>query len=84
MQESLAPEHGSELLRDALEELLDGGRVADEGGGHLQASGRDVADGGLDVVGDPLDEVGRVLVLEAKRRYKLIQNHIRHSLVALG
>jgi len=66
MQESLAPEHGGELLRDALEELLDGGRVADEGGGHLQASGRDVADGGLDVVGDPLDEVGRVLVLETK------------------
>ena len=66
MQESLAPEHGGELLRDALEELLDGGRVADEGGGHLQASRRDVADGSLDVVGDPLNEVGRVLVLDVK------------------
>merc|ERR1719251_446137 len=49
MQESLAPEHGSELLGDSLEELLDGGGVADEGGGHLETSGRDVADGGLDV-----------------------------------
>ena len=36
MQESLAPEHGSELLRDPLEQLLDGGAVADKGGGHLE------------------------------------------------
>ena len=36
MQESLAPEHGCELLGDALEELLDGGAVAHEGGGHLE------------------------------------------------
>merc|ERR1712062_744711 len=42
MEESLPPEHGSELLRDPLEELLDGGGVADEGGGHLETSGRDV------------------------------------------
>ena len=63
MQESLATEHGSELLRDALEQLLDGGGVADESGGHLQAAGRDVAHGGLDVVGDPLHEVTAVLVL---------------------
>ena len=63
MQESLATEHGSELLRDALEQFLDGGGVADEGGGHLQAAGRDVAHGGLDVVGDPFHEVAAVLVL---------------------
>ena len=31
MQESLATEHGGELLGDALEQLLDGGGVADEG-----------------------------------------------------
>ena len=66
MQESLAPEHGSELLGDALEELLDGGGVADEGGSHLQTTGWDVADGSLDVVGDPLDEVGGVLVLDVE------------------
>merc|ERR1719219_2099844 len=66
MQESLAPEHSSELLRDSLEELLDGGGVADEGCGHLETSGRDVADSGLDVVGDPLHEVGAVLVLDVQ------------------
>ncbi len=63
MQEGLAAEHGSELVRDALEQLLDGGGVADERGGHLQATRRNVADGGLHVVRNPLDKVGRVLVL---------------------
>ena len=76
MKEGLAAEHGGELLRDSLEQLLlirivsrasctevesrcglfshlDGSGVADEGGGHLETSGRDVADSGLDVVGDP-------------------------------
>ena len=66
MQESLAPEHSSELLGDSLEEFLDGGGVTDESGGHLQSSGRDVADSGLDVVGDPLHEVGAVLVLDVQ------------------
>merc|ERR1719258_181356 len=64
VKEGLAAEHGSELLGDALEELLDGGGVTDEGGGHLEATGGDVADSGLDVVGDPLDKVARVLVLD--------------------
>ena len=36
--------------------------VSDEGGGHLEALGRDVTDGGLDIVGDPLDKVAGVLV----------------------
>jgi hypothetical protein len=63
MQESLAPEHGSELVTDTLEQLLDGGGVTDEGGGHLQAAGGNGAEGGLDVVGDPLNKVRRVLVL---------------------
>ena len=72
MQESLAPEHGRELLADALEELLDGGAVADEGGGHLETAGRDVANSSLDVVGDPLHEVRAVLVL-----------HVQHLLVDL-
>ncbi|CAO2595735.1 hypothetical protein LEMLEM_LOCUS8288, partial [Lemmus lemmus] len=72
VQEGLAPEHGSELLRDALEQLLDGGAVANEGGRHLEAPGRDVTHGRLDVVGDPLHEVAAVLVL-----------HIEHLLVHL-
>ena len=63
MQEGLATEHGGELVADALEELLDGGAVADEGGAHLEAARWDGAQGRLHVVRDPLDEVGRVLVL---------------------
>ena len=47
MQESLAPEHSGELFRDALEELLDGGGVADESGGHLQAARRNITHGSL-------------------------------------
>ena len=69
----LTTEHGCKLLGDTLEELLDGGGVADEGGGHLQAAGWNVADGCLDVVGDPLHEVAAVLVL-----------HVHHLLVYLG
>nr|ACL54028.1 unknown [Zea mays] len=70
MQEGLPPEHGSELLADAAEHLLDGGRVADECGGHLQADGWDVAHTRLHIVRDPLHKVGRVLVL-----------HVQHLLI---
>jgi len=63
MEESLSPEHSSKLLADSLEQLLDGGAVSDEGGGHLESSGRNVTDGGLHVVRDPFDEVAAVLVL---------------------
>merc|ERR1711994_98347 len=66
MEEGLAAEHSSELLTDALEHLLDGGGVAEEGNSHLEALRRDIADGGLDVVGDPLNEVRRVLVLDVE------------------
>jgi len=66
MQESFTPEHSSELFRDTLEELLDGGGVANEGGGHLEATGRDVANGGLDVVGDPFNKVRAILVLDVE------------------
>merc|ERR1719486_1390006 len=51
VEEGLAAEHASELLGDALPELLDGGGVTDEDGGHPQALWWDVANGGLDVVG---------------------------------
>merc|ERR1711868_216073 len=55
-----------ELLGDALPELLDSGRVTDEDGSHLQALRWDVANGGLDVVRDPLHEVRGVLVLDVE------------------
>merc|ERR1719407_317579 len=66
VKEGLATEHASELLGDTLPELLDGSGVTNEDGSHLETLGGDVADGGLDVVGDPLHEVGRVLVLDVE------------------
>mmetsp|Transcript_13162 Transcript_13162/g.15107 ORF Transcript_13162/g.15107 Transcript_13162/m.15107 type:complete len:486 (+) Transcript_13162:172-1629(+) len=72
VKEGLAAEHGRELLRDALEHLLDARVVSDERHGHLQALRGDVADRRLDVVRDPLHEVRRVLVL-----------HVEHLLVDL-
>jgi len=66
MKESLSPEHSGELLGDSLEHLLDGSGVTNEGDRHLEALGRDITDGGLDVVGDPLDEVRGVLVLDVE------------------
>jgi len=66
VEEGLATEHGGELLSDALEHFLDAGVVADEGDSHLEALWWDVANGCLDVVWNPLDEVGRVLVLDVE------------------
>ena len=64
MEESLSSEHGSELFTDSLEHFLDGGGVSEESYGHLESLGWDIADGRFDVVGDPLDEVRGVLVLD--------------------
>lgn len=64
MQECLTLEHGTELVVDTLEELLDGGGVTQEGNSHLQAPWWDVTLRGEDVVGDPLDEVCGVLALD--------------------
>jgi len=66
VQKGLAAEHTGEVLSDTLEHLLDGGGVAKEANGHLQTLRGDVADGRLDVVGDPLNEVRTVLVLDVQ------------------
>ncbi len=76
MQESLAPEHGRELLGDALEQFLNGGGVADYGCGHLQSANGDVAERGLDVVRDPLGEVGRISVLEEQGGINYFRNMV--------
>ena len=81
MQESLSSEHGSELITDTLEELLDRGRVTNEGGRHLETTRRDRAESGLDVVGDPLNEVGSVLVLDVSH---LILNLLHGDLTTAG
>jgi hypothetical protein len=51
------------LLSHSLEHLLDSSGVSDEGDSHFQSLGGDIANGGLNVVGDPFNEIGRVLVL---------------------
>ena len=66
MKESLSPEHSCELLADTLEHFLDSGRVSNEGGGHLQPLGRDIAHTRLDIVGDPLHEIAAVLILNVE------------------
>jgi hypothetical protein len=63
VQERLPLEHGGKLIADTLEELLDRSRITQEGDSHLQSSRRDVALCSKHVVGNPLDEVSRVLVL---------------------
>jgi len=69
MKESLSPEHSSELLSDSLEHLLDGSRVTNEGDRHLETLWWDITDSGFDVVGDPFDEVRRVLVLDVEHLF---------------
>merc|ERR1712128_60304 len=64
VEESLSPEHGRELFANSLEDLLDGGGVADKGGCHLETSGGNVTNTGHHVVGDPFSKVGAVLVLD--------------------
>ena len=64
MQEGLALEHGSELVADTLEQLLDGSRVAEESDSHLETTRGNVALSSQHVVGDPFNEVSRVLVLD--------------------
>merc|ERR1719486_19526 len=66
MEESLSSEHGSELFTDSLEHLLDGGGVTEEGNRHLETLWWDIADSGLDVVGDTFNEVRGVLVLNVE------------------
>merc|ERR1712050_402737 len=66
MEERLAPEHGCEVLRNTLEHLLNGCRVARKGNRHLQALRWDIAYRGFDIVRDPLYEVRRILILNIK------------------
>jgi hypothetical protein len=57
------------LLTDTLEHFLDGSWVSEEGDWHLKTLWWDIADGWLDVVGDPLNEVRRVLVLDVEHLF---------------
>ena len=48
---------------------MNGGGVTNEGGGHFETAGWNVANGGLDVIGDPLDKIGRIFVLNVKHLF---------------
>lgn len=63
MQESLATEHSRELIADTFEELLNGGRITNERRRHSQTARWNRAEGSLDIVRDPLDEIGGILFL---------------------
>ena len=69
MKEGLSPEHSGELLGNPLENLLNGCGVTHKGGGHFETSGRNVANAGHNVVGDPLNEVAAVLVLDTQHLF---------------
>merc|ERR1719305_2070438 len=66
MEEGLSSEHSSELLTNSLEHLLNGGGVSEEGDSHLETLWWDIANSRLDVVWNPFDEVGGVLVLNVE------------------
>jgi len=66
VEEGLSSEHRGELFSNTLEHILDGGGVSKEGDGHLQSLWWNIAHGGFDVIWDPFDEVGAVLVLDVK------------------
>merc|ERR1719199_1326789 len=66
MEEGLSSEHAGELFTNSLKHLLDGGGVTEEGNGHLESLWWDIANGGFDVVWDPLNEVRGVLVLDVE------------------
>merc|ERR1719481_2325554 len=76
MQEGLSHEHGSELLTDSLEKLLNGSRVPNESGSHFQTSGRNVAHSSFDVVRNPFDKIAGVLILNSKHLFiDLLHRH---------
>ena len=77
MQEGFTPKHGDELFVDSLEQFLNGGRIADERTGHPHPGRRDVANGRLHVVRDPLDKVRAVPILHEQHMFvDLFHRHL--------
>ena len=69
MQESFSAEHSSKLFRNSLEDFLNGSRISNKGGGHFEATRRDVANSCLDIVGDPFNKVRAVFVLNVQHLF---------------
>jgi hypothetical protein len=63
VKKGFATEHCFKLIANALEQILDASRVADERSRHVQATWRDVTDGSLHIIWDPIHEIGSVLHL---------------------
>ena len=53
MQESFSSKHDAKLVGHSLEELLDAGAVSNKSDGHLEATRRNIAMSGLNVVWNP-------------------------------
>merc|ERR1719181_2284713 len=70
MKKCFTTEHGCEVLGDTLEHFLNRGGISCECNCHLESLRWDVANTGFDIVRNPFNEIGRVLVL-----------HIQHLLV---
>ena len=69
VEESFSSEHSGELFSDSLEHFLDSGGVTQESDGHLQSFGGDIANGRFDVIGDPFNEIRRVLILDVEHLF---------------
>ncbi len=61
MKKGPAVVHKIKRISNAPPDLLDAGFVSDEHGQHLHTCWRDVTDGGLEIVGDPFNEISQVL-----------------------
>merc|ERR1719331_1280038 len=57
MQESLTSKHGGELLSNTLPDLLYSSGVTNKGNSHLKTLWRNITNGSLDIVRNPLNEV---------------------------
>jgi hypothetical protein len=77
VEESLSSKHGSELFSNTLEHFLDGSGVTKEGNSHFESLGGNITNGRFNVVGNPFDEVRRVLVLNVQHLF--INFFGRHS-----
>jgi len=69
MEESFSSEHSSELFGDSFEHFLDGGGVTNESDRHFETFWWDITDGWFDVVGNPLNKVWRVFVLDVEHLF---------------
>lgn len=66
MEKRLPSEHHDELLAHSSKHFLNGCVVANERGGHSEASRWDVTHGDLHVMGDPIHKVVAVFLLDGK------------------